>query len=93
MGPLKAIFDTTASPRYPRQIMILTDGEVPNTDQVISFVRNQANTTRVFTFGIGFNVSHALIRGIAKVGNGAAEFVNANDRLETKVRFDICNIS
>ena len=39
-----------------RQIFLLTDGEVDNTPQCVDYVRQSANTTRVFTFGIGNQV-------------------------------------
>jgi uncharacterized protein with von Willebrand factor type A (vWA) domain len=51
--PLKAIFQEKAKERVPRQLFILTDGEVDNTQDCLDTVRKEAHTTRVFTFGIG----------------------------------------
>lgn len=34
--------------------------------QVIALVRRNAATTRVFTFGLGDSVSHALVKGVAR---------------------------
>jgi len=43
---------------------------------------------RCFTFGIGSGASSALVRGIARAGNGSAEFIADNERMQSKV----CNV-
>lgn len=42
-------------------------------------------TLRVFTFGIGSGASTELIRGLAKAGNGKAEFIHDGERMQPKV--------
>lgn len=39
--------------RFPRQVMVLTDGEVGNVQEIVSYVKKNCDTTRVFTFGVG----------------------------------------
>ena len=68
-----------------RQILLMTDGQVTNTEQVIKLIRERSAATRVFAFGIGHGASHALVRGIARAGSGAAEFITPGERLEAKV--------
>ena len=41
---------------------------------------------RCFTFGIGSGASTALVEGLASAGNGTAEFVKEEERLQPKVR-------
>ncbi|HYR44389.1 MAG TPA: VIT domain-containing protein [Terriglobia bacterium] len=82
---LKAIFQNPADAEFPRQLFVLTDGEVSNTDAVINLVRENRASTRLFSFGIGAGASHHLVRGIARAGNGSAEFVYPGERIETKV--------
>ena len=53
LSPLQAIFAEKAKEGIPRQLFVLTDGEVDNTQACLDEVRLHANTTRVFTFGIG----------------------------------------
>ncbi len=85
LAPLQAILATAPHPEIPRQLFILTDGQVSNTEAVIGLLRKHAATTRVFTFGIGRGASHHLVRGMARAGNGAAEFIYPGERIEPKV--------
>jgi Ca-activated chloride channel family protein len=85
LAPLEAILQRPVRPELPRQLFILTDGQVTNTDAVLKLVRKHSDTTRVFTFGIGAGASQHLVRGLARAGGGAAEFIAPGERLEAKV--------
>jgi len=69
----------------PRQVFVLTDGEVSNTDEVIALGRQHAGHARIFTFGIGAGASHHLVKGLARAGEGEAEFIAPGERIEAKV--------
>ena len=85
LTPLKAVLESDTNPELPRQVFLLTDGQVSNTEAVLSLVRKHSDTTRVFTFGIGAGASHHLVRGIARAGEGACEFISPGERIEGKV--------
>jgi hypothetical protein len=85
LKPLKAVLESDTNPELPRQVFLLTDGQVSNTEAVLSLVRKHSDTTRVFTFGIGAGASHHLVRGIARAGEGACEFISPGERIEGKV--------
>jgi len=87
MQPLQSVFGQAPNPALPRQVLLLTDGEVRDTRAVIALVRKSCapSGTRMFTFGIGREVSHALVLGCATAGGGAAEFISPDERMESKV--------
>lgn len=85
LSPLQAIFAEPAKSGIPRQLFILTDGEVENTNLCIQTVKKQAKTTRVFTFGIGSGASFQLVDGLSKAGNGSCEMIHDNSDMEEKL--------
>lgn len=85
LEPLKSIFAKKPRPGVPRQVFLLTDGQISNTEVCISTVRSNANNTRVFTYGIGRDVDRDLVRGLAKAGNGECELIQDTESMNQKV--------
>lgn len=85
LQPLQQICAWPVPCGFERCVVLLTDGQVSNTQAVIDFVRKHADISNMYTIGIGNGVSHHLVEGLAQVGNGTAEFVTGTERLESKV--------
>ncbi|GAU89685.1 hypothetical protein RvY_02204 [Ramazzottius varieornatus] len=85
LEPLQKIFSEPVKPNFARQIFLLTDGQVSNTDDVIALVNANADNTRVFAFGLGDSPSHSLIDGVALAGRGKAEYIKQGEVLEEKI--------
>lgn len=64
---------------FTTQVILLTDGEVWNTEETTDFVgkatRDSEGGLRFFTLGIGYAVSHRLVEGIGRQGGGFGEVV------------------
>lgn len=82
---LKLALEGPRHGELPRQVVVLTDGEVTNTDAVIALAASHAADARIFTFGIGAGASHHLVKGLARAGGGSAEFIYPGERIEPKV--------
>ncbi|KAB7498347.1 von Willebrand factor A domain-containing protein 5A [Armadillidium nasatum] len=82
---LRHVYSKKPIPGYPRQIIILTDGEVWNQDQIFDLIQRHSDETRVFAVGIGDGASTALVEGMARAGNGRHEMVAHEDQLQIRV--------
>ncbi|OCK98989.1 uncharacterized protein K441DRAFT_541239 [Cenococcum geophilum 1.58] len=73
------------------QIILLTDGEVWNTERTLQFIQQTRTVSkgavRFFALGIGDAVSHRLVEGIGRDGGGFSEIVaiDAQGRWESRV--------
>jgi Ca-activated chloride channel homolog len=68
-----------------RDVLLLTDGEVSNPQEIIAMISNARDRMRVFTFGIGFGASPALVKGAARAGRGACEMIQPGEKIQQKV--------
>lgn len=82
--PLSDLFHCKCS-HGQRQVFILTDGEVPNTEQVIDLVMKNANENRCFSVGIGRGCDAALVESVANFTGGKCDFVQEGDMITEKV--------
>ncbi|MDZ4804365.1 MAG: VIT domain-containing protein [Candidatus Eisenbacteria bacterium] len=82
LAPLQFILGHKSFAR--RRVVLVTDGQVSNEDEVATLVASHPETA-VFTFGIGRGVNEHLARIIARSGGGGAEFVFPGERIEQKV--------
>jgi Ca-activated chloride channel family protein len=66
-------------------VVLLTDGQVGNEDEILREVCAARGRARVYSFGIGTNVSDVLLRDLARHTGGAVEFVYPGERIDEKV--------
>ncbi|VUC23747.1 unnamed protein product [Clonostachys rosea] len=71
------------------EVFLLTDGDISNQLRLFKLINeNMAEAKgaiRLFTLGIGDDASHALIEGAARAGNGFAQTVGSDERMNKKV--------
>jgi Ca-activated chloride channel family protein len=86
--PLQYICSLPARGGYNRDVVLITDGEVANPDDVICLVADSVEknpSLRVFTIGIGYGASYHLVKGTAKAGRGACEMIMPGEIIQPKV--------
>jgi Ca-activated chloride channel homolog len=66
-------------------VMLLTDGQVGNEDEIARAVLARCGSARIHSFGIGTNVSDALLLTLADRTGGAAEMIHPGERIDDKV--------
>jgi Ca-activated chloride channel family protein len=65
-----------------RVLVLVTDGQVGNEDQIVREVRPLIGATRVHTVGIDRAVNAGFLGRLAALGAGRAELVESEDRLD-----------
>ncbi len=66
-------------------VVLFTDGEVGNDDEIIQYVQHHRQQRRFFTFGIDTAVNSYLLARLAEVSSGRFESVSPNEKIEDKV--------
>ena len=66
-------------------VVLLTDGQVGNEQEILTQVLGVRKSARVYSFGIGTNVSDVLLRDLARRTGGAVEFIHPGERIDEKV--------
>jgi len=84
-GPLTQIFTKESLKGHPRQVFLLTDGEVSDTNHIVSLVGENSKLCRVHGIGIGEGASKALLKGCAEKGRGRAVFIADHENVAGKV--------
>jgi len=88
LQPVEVAFKQRLSD-MPLEIMLLTDGEIWGEEHLFELITSQVgkNDTdaRVFALGVGAHVSHTLVEGIARAGDGFAQFVTQKEETDRKV--------
>ncbi|MGC8640126.1 MAG: VIT domain-containing protein [Isosphaeraceae bacterium] len=72
------------SRREPRDriLVLVTDGQVGNEDQILQRLGKRLRDVRVFALGIDRAVNEAFLRRLAELGGGRFELVESEDRLD-----------
>jgi Ca-activated chloride channel homolog len=68
--------------RRDRVLVLITDGQVGNEDQILRQLGKRLAGLRVFTLGIDQAVNEGFLRRLATLGGGFCEVVESEDRLD-----------
>lgn len=70
------------SAQRERILVLVTDGQIGNEDQILKHLGQRLKGIRVFTLGIDQAVNAGFLRRLADIGGGQSEFVESEDRLD-----------
>lgn len=86
-SPMEEVFKRRYSD-MELEVFLLTDGEIWDQERLFELLNTHVAETngavRVFSLGIGRDVSHSLIEGVARAGNGFAQTVGDNENMNSK---------
>ena len=72
----------TGAPERDRVLVLVTDGQVGNEDQILRTLASQIENLRIFTLGIDRAVNEGFLKRLATLGGGSCELVESEDRLD-----------
>ena len=75
MKAIHAALEDQNDPERLRIVCFMTDGFIGNDMAILDAIQKNAQTARVFSFGIGNGINRFLLEGMGRVGRGAAEIV------------------
>eukprot|EP01059_Diplonema_ambulator_P021752 TRINITY_DN361_c0_g3_i2.p1 TRINITY_DN361_c0_g3~~TRINITY_DN361_c0_g3_i2.p1 ORF type:complete len:1006 (+),score=334.64 TRINITY_DN361_c0_g3_i2:47-3064(+) len=85
LGPLTELYKRAAKRNCSRQFLVITDGAVENTNDVLKLVGSKSGSTKVFSVGLGSSCSKELVDGLARFGNGTATYISDNAHMTSQV--------
>ena len=68
-----------------QQIILLTDGQVGNEDELFELLQQRVGTRRLFTIGIGSTPNSHLMRKAAEFGRGTFTYIGKVDEVKDKL--------
>ena len=80
---LEAAYAVPCEQGLPRDVLLITDGEVWNRDEVIDRAKKSGH--RIFTVGVGSAVTEGVVRGLAEATGGACELVAPREDIAARI--------
>src|SRR5207248_2423455 len=65
-----------------RVLVLVTDGQVGNEDQILKVLGKRLQGIRIFTLGVDRAVNEAFLKRLAALGGGCCDVVESGDRLD-----------
>ncbi len=85
LPPLADIYKEEPVDGFRRDVILITDGEISNEDEVMELLQRHNKTTALSAVGIGSGPNEFLIRGMARVAGGTSEMIAPVERIEPKI--------
>ncbi|MWA02156.1 VWA domain-containing protein [Actinomadura sp. LD22] len=82
LGPLNEACRLVAGSESDRVVVLITDGQVGNEDQILAQLAPRLQGVRVHTVGIDRAVNAGFLNRLASIGQGRCELVESEDRLD-----------
>lgn len=86
MGALDAaLTGVQPHPGFVRQVIFITDGQVTNEDDLLSFIHKNAGDSRLFTVGIGSAPNSHFMSSAARFGRGTFTYIGNTSEVAEKM--------
>ncbi|MCW5951684.1 MAG: VWA domain-containing protein, partial [Propionibacteriaceae bacterium] len=82
LQPLRQALGLLSDPSRDRSVVLVTDGQVGNEDEILAAAATGLGSARIHTVGVDQAVNAGFLGRLAALGGGRCELVESEDRLD-----------
>jgi len=80
LDALKKVLEFPKDPERLRIVLFMTDGYIGNDPQILAFVKEHLNGSRIFPLGVGSSPNRYLLDELAVLGKGTVQYVRQDEK-------------
>lgn len=77
---LRTVLEFPKDPARMRIILFMTDGFIGNETEILGFIKQHLNNTRIFPLGVGSSPNRYLLEEMAVMGKGTVQYVRQDEK-------------
>jgi len=77
---LRKVLEFPKDPARLRIVLFMTDGYIGNDPQILAFVKEHLNGSRIFPLGVGSSPNRYLLEEMAVLGKGTVQYVRQDEK-------------
>ncbi len=77
---LRQVLEFPKDPARLRIVLFMTDGYIGNEAQILAFVKDHLNNSRIFPLGVGSSPNRYLLEEMAVLGKGTVQYVRQDEK-------------
>jgi len=77
---IRAVLEAPKDPERMRIVMFMTDGYIGNEAEILGFIKEHLNNSRIFPLGVGSSPNTYLLEEMAVMGKGTVQYVRQDEK-------------
>jgi Ca-activated chloride channel family protein len=80
LDALRRVLEFPKDPERMRIVLFMTDGYIGNEAQILAFIKEHLNNSRIFPLGVGSSPNRYLLEEMAVMGKGTVQYVRQDEK-------------
>ncbi|HNW45502.1 MAG TPA: VIT domain-containing protein [Elusimicrobiales bacterium] len=80
LDALRTVLEFPKDPARLRIVLFMTDGYIGDDTQLLGFIKEHLNNSRIFPLGVGSSVNRYLLEEMAVMGRGTVQYVRQDEK-------------
>ncbi len=77
---MRQVLEAPKDPERLRIVLFMTDGYIGNETQILGFIKDHLNNSRIFPLGVGSSPNRYLLEEMAVMGKGTVQYVRQDEK-------------